>query len=192
VIGAIAIIYPPFARTGFIVLGIVYTVFCLASIPDIRATPTVYGPYVGLFEQLSLVCGAIAGYAATKRNAARAQTLTVVARIGLGLCAVSFTLAQIFYFGVTARLVPTWIPPDQNFWAVLTTVAFALAAIAILANRHAGLAIELMTLMLVLFGLLVWVPKLVTQPGEHGNWSEFALNFLIAGAAGMVGDVKRS
>ena len=76
------------------------------------------------------------------------------------------------------------------FWAMLTTVAFGLAAIAILINRRARLAMHLMTLMLALFGVMVWVPLLIAHPRAHFNWSEFALNFLIAGAAWVVADLK--
>ena len=43
------------------------------------------------------------------------------------------------------------------FWAILTTVAFGLAAIAILINWQARLAMRLMALTLGLFGVLVWV-----------------------------------
>jgi hypothetical protein len=99
---------------------------------------------------------------------------------------ISFTLAQIIYLKVTVELVPTWIPPNQMFWAILTTIAFALAAIAILINRQALLATRLLTVMLTLFGVLVWIPRLIAHPEAHGNWSEFALNFLITGAAWMV------
>jgi hypothetical protein len=76
------------------------------------------------------------------------------------------------------------------FWAVLTTIAFALAAIAILINRQARLAIRLMTLMLALFGALVWVPLVIAHPEAHFNWSECALTFLITGAAWTVADLK--
>jgi hypothetical protein len=76
------------------------------------------------------------------------------------------------------------------FWAVLTTVAFALAAIAMLINIRARLAMRLMAVMLVIFGVLVWIPLLVAHPEAHGNWSEFALNFLIAGATWMVADAQ--
>jgi hypothetical protein len=76
------------------------------------------------------------------------------------------------------------------FWAILTTIAFALAAIAILINRQARLATGLMTLMLALFGVLVWVPHLIAHPEAHFNWSEFALTCLITGAAWMVADLK--
>ena len=91
---------------------------------------------------------------------------------------------------MTADLVPRWIAPNQMFWAMLTTIAFALAAIAILINRQARLALRLMTFMLVLFGMLVWIPRLIAHPEAHLNWSEFGLTLLITGAAGMVADLK--
>lgn len=102
-----------------------------------------------------------------------------MARLGLGACAIFIYAESIIYLRVTAGLLPTSIPPTQMFWAILTTIAFALAAIAILMNRQARLAIRLMTLMLVLFGVLVWIPLLIAHPEAHLNWSEFSLNLLI-------------
>lgn len=174
------------ARVASIVLFAVYLLFDLACIPGILSNPKTYAHYVGFFEWFSLVSGAIAAYAATEVNAARFASLANAARLGLGLSTISFTLAQIVYFRFTASLVPAWILPNQPFWAALTTVAFGLAAIAILIDRFASLAIRLMTLMLALFGVLVWVPALMAAPKQHGNWSEFALNFLITGASWMV------
>jgi hypothetical protein len=104
--------------------------------------------------------------------------------------AISFTLSQILYLSVTGDLVPKWIPPNQTFWAILTTIAFAFAAIAIIINRQSRLAIRLMTLMLALFGVFVWIPRLIAHPEVHLNWSEFSLNFLITGAAWMVAELK--
>lgn len=111
-------------------------------------------------------------------------------RFGLGVCAISFTLSQILYLRLTADLVPKWIPPSQMFWAILTTIAFAPAAIAILINCHARLAMQLMTVMLGLFGLLVWIPRLIAHPEAHLNWSEFGLTILITGAGWMVADLR--
>ena len=174
-----------------IVLGFVYVLFSLACVPGIISTPTVYAQYGSFFEQFSALCGAIALYTATEANAAQAVTFGRVARAGLGACAVSFTLSQAIYLRVTADLVPKWIPPNQTFWAVLTTVAFALAAVSILVNRQARLALLLMTLMLATFGVLVWIPRLIAHPEAHFNWSELGLTFLITGAAWVVADVKR-
>jgi hypothetical protein len=188
--GGIGIQYPKTTRSASIILGTTYLLFCLACTPGILAAPTIYMHYGSFFEQFSLLCGAIALYAATDANAARAVVFGRAARVGLGACAISFTLSQVFYFPVTADLVPKWIPPNQTFWAILTTVAFALAAVAILINRQARFAMHLMTLMLALFGVLVWVPRLIAHPEAHLNWSEFGLTFLITGAVWMVADVR--
>ena len=190
VAGGIGIQFPRTTRLGSVVLGVVYLLFSLMCIPSIKAAPKVYGQYAAFFEQFSLLCGAIALYAVTEVSAARAAVSGRVAWLGLGVCTISFTLAQVFYLRETATLVPKWIPPNQMFWAIVTTVAFALAAIAILINRQARLAMRLMTLMLALFGLLVWVPRLIAHPKVHLNWSEFALTFLITGAAWMVAELK--
>jgi hypothetical protein len=190
--GGIAMPYPRTSHPASVILCIVFVCFSLACIPGIMKAPSSYDQYGSFFEQFSLLCGAVALYAATEANAARAASLGRLARLGLGACAISFTLGQMFYLRFTADLVPRWIPPNQMFWAILTTIAFALAALAILTNRKARLATRLMTLMLALFGLLVWFPRLIAHPEAHLNWSEFALTFLIAGAAWMVADLKCS
>jgi hypothetical protein len=188
--GGVGMQYPQTARLASMVLGVVYLLFSLACIPGITAAPAVYEHYGSFFEQFSCLCGAIALCAATESNKAWAGAFGRAARLGFGACAISFTLSQMIYLRVTASLVPKWIPPNQRFWAILTTVAFALAAIAILINRQARLALRLMTLMLALFGVLVWIPRLIAHPKAHFNWSEFALTFLITGAAWLVADLR--
>jgi hypothetical protein len=188
--GGIGMQFPRTARLAAIVLGVVYLLFSLACIPGILAAPAVYATYGSFFEQACLLCGAIALYASADANPGRALAFGRMARLGLGVCAISFTVSQILYLRVTSDLVPTWIPPSQMFWVIVTTIAFALAAIAILGNWRARLALRLMTLMLALFGLLVWVPRLIAHPEMHLNWSEFSLTLLITGSAWMVGDLR--
>ena len=189
--GGIGMQFPRTARLASVILGVVYLCFSLACIPSIIAATNIYERYGGsFFLFFSLLCGAIALFAATEANAARALVFGRLARLGLGVCAISFTLGQILLPHETAGLVPKWIPPSQMFWAVLTTIAFALAAFAILINRQASLAMRLITLMLALFGVLVWIPLLIAHPEAHFYWSEFALNFLITGAAWMVADLR--
>jgi hypothetical protein len=190
--GGIGIQYRGSARLSSIVLAVVYLLFSLACIPDFIAATNPYERYGGsFFQQFSLFCGAVAVYAGSEASAARALLLGRVARIGLGVCAISFGLMQALFLRATADLVPQWIPPSPMFWVLVTTIAFAVAAIALLANRHARLATRLMTLMLGLFGVLVWVPRLIAHPKAHFTWSEFVLTFLITGAAWVVGDLKR-
>lgn len=189
--GGIGMQFPRTVRLASLVLGVVYLCFSLACIPAIIAASSLYERYGGsFFQQSSLLWGAIALYAGTESSAARAQVFGRLARLGLGVCAISFALSQVLFLRFTADLVPKWIPPNQMFWAIFTTIAFALAALAILINRQARLALRLMTLMLLLFGVLVWVPRLIAHPKSHFNWSEFALTLLIAGATWMVTDLK--
>jgi len=189
--GGIGIQHPRTARVASVVLCIVYLCFSLACIPDIVAAANVYEKYGGsFFLFLSLVCGAIALYASTETNAGRAVVLGRVARVGLGVCAISFMLGQALLLRDTASAVPKWILPGQMFWAVFTTAGFGVAAIAILINRQARLAMRMIALMVGLFGLLVWVPLLIAHPEAHFNWSECAETFLVTGAAWVVADLK--
>jgi len=189
--GGMGVVYPRTARLASTVLCGVYLCFLLACVPDIVAAANIYERYGGsFFLFFSLLCGVIALYAATEADGARALMFGRLARVGLGLCAISFTLGQALLLRETAHLVPKWIPPNQMFWARLTTIAFALTAIAILINRGARLAMRMMALMLAVFGVLVWVPHLVAHPQAHFNWSECVLTFLVTGAAWMVADLK--
>ncbi|HEV2195185.1 MAG TPA: hypothetical protein VGR55_06365 [Candidatus Acidoferrum sp.] len=191
--GGIAAVFPRTARLASVVLCVVYLCFSLACVPDIVAAANIYDKYGGsFFLFFSLSCGAIALYAATETDAQKAISFGRVARLGLGVCAISFTLGQALLLRDTALLVPKWIPPNQMFWAILTTIAFALAALAILINRQAKLATRLMTFMLGLFAVLVWIPLLIAHPRAHFNWSEFALTVLITGAAWTVADLGSS
>ena len=189
--GGIGMQFPHTWRPASVVLCVVYLCFSLACIPDIIAAPNIYERYGGsFFLFLSLLWGAIASYAGTETNVARVVVLGRLARLGLGVCAISFTLGQALLLRETAQLVPKWIPPNQMFWAILTTVAFGLAAVAILINRQARLAMRLMTLMLALFGVMVWIPHVIANPKTHFIWSECALTFLVTGAAWMVAELK--
>lgn len=191
ILGGMWIFYPRATRMAALALGAVYLCFALACVPDIIAAANIYDKYGGsFFIFFSFLCGSIALYAATETDAARALAFGRMARLGLGVCAISFTLGQALLLRETSELVPKWIPPGQMFWAIFTTIAFALAALAILINRQARLAMHLMTLMLALFGLLVWVPHLIAHPKAHFNWSEFALTLLTTGAVWLVADVK--
>jgi hypothetical protein len=188
ILGGAAIAFRRTDRAGAAVLGAVYLVIALLSVPRIVAAPQTYDPWGDFFEQFSLATGAAIVYA---RSASlwTPKTRNRIGRILFGLCVASFALEQATFLDATATLVPKWLPPSQMFWAVATTVTFALAAMALLVNRLALLATRLLTLMLVSFGLLVWIPLLFSDPHTHSNWTETAETFAIAGAAWILADL---
>jgi hypothetical protein len=188
IFGGAAIPFHRTAKTGAVVLGAVYLVFALLCMPGIVAKPQIYTSWGNFFEQFSLVTGA-AIVCGRLSSALSQETVNRIGRILLGICTASFTLEQAFYLGATANLVPKWLPPSQMFWAVATTVLFALAAVALLTNRMALLATRLLTMMLVIFGLLVWVPVLLSDPHNHTNWSETVETFAIAGTVWILADI---
>jgi uncharacterized membrane protein YphA (DoxX/SURF4 family) len=190
IFGGAAIQFPWSTKAGALVLGAVFLVFALLCVPQIVAAPQIYNSWGNFFEQFSLVTGAAIVYARLAWAWAP-ETLHRIGRILLGICVASFTISQAMYLDFTATLVPKWIPPSQMFWAVTTTVAFALAAVALLTNRMALLATRLLTMMLVIFGLIVWIPLLLSGPHSHTNWSETAETFAIAGAAWILADLLR-
>ena len=69
-----------------------------------------------------------------------------------------------------------------------TGVAHLLAGIAILSGVLAVPASRLLTLMLVIFGALVWGPSLFANPRVHMVWAGNAINLALIGAAWVVAD----
>ena len=186
-IGGIAIQWRKTARLGATILGGISLVFALLWVPLIAAKPQVYDFWGNFFEQFSLVSGALIVYA-TVDDTKRSAILARVGYIGFGLCVISFTLEQLFYLSGTASFVPKWIPPGQMFWAIATTIAFALAALALFTGFWDLLASRLLTAMIVGFGLFIWLPAPFIDPHKQINWAGNAENLAIAGAAWIVAD----
>jgi uncharacterized membrane protein YphA (DoxX/SURF4 family) len=183
-LGGLAILWPPGRRIGAFALGGIYFILALLAVPDIIA-----GGWVDFFEQLSLVAAALIVLAATCSDQhERARRLAQIGYVLFGVSVISFTAAQVVFLSITVKLVPKWMPPGQMFWAIVTTIAFALAAVALLSGRSALLASQLLTIMLVGFGILVWLPIVVSAPHILFNWTENAENLAIAGAAWIVAD----
>jgi uncharacterized membrane protein YphA (DoxX/SURF4 family) len=189
ILGGVAVLWPRTARAGAVALGIIYVTFALLGIPFIIEQPLVYNNFGNFFEQFSLAMGAVILYAGSGPIAStRTARLGQIGYYSFGICVVSFSLEQLFYFSATAGLVPKWIPPGQIFWAIATTAAFALAAIALLTGFMARLASRLTTAMIAGFGLLIWLPTLIANPHSFANWSESAETLAIAASAWIVAD----
>jgi uncharacterized membrane protein YphA (DoxX/SURF4 family) len=188
IFGGIAIQWRRTSGVAAIVLSVTYLFFALLWLPRWLAKPQSYDPLGNFFEEFSMVSAALIVYASTLQDRQRATNLARFGYYGFGICVVSFTLGQALYLRATAQLVPAWIPPGQMFWAVVTTVAFALAAIALLSGRAALLAAQLTTAMIVGFGLLVWLPAPFADPHSNLAWAGNAENLAIAGAAWIVAD----
>ncbi len=188
IVGGIAIVVSFSEGVGAVLLLAAYLITTLLTVPGIVAAPLTYNPWGNAFEQLSLLTGALLVFGGFS-PALKIRTLQRAGRTLIGLCSASFAAEQGFYLAPTASLVPRWIPPAPMFWAYATTIAFALAAIALMSNRSSLLAARLLTAMIALFGLIVWLPAVIAHPHDLVGWSEGAETFAIAGATWILADL---
>ena len=148
-----------------------------------------FGAYSGAAEQLAIAAGGLIIYGASRRSSAiDADRLIHIGQMVFGLCAILFGVAHFVYLDQTVPLVPTWLPPDPQFWAVATGLCHLAAGLAIVSGVRARLAAVLLTIMFAAFTPFVHLPMLLATPADHSVWSENALNLALAGVAWVVAD----
>jgi uncharacterized membrane protein YphA (DoxX/SURF4 family) len=188
-LAGLAIQWPRTARKGAIALGILYGFCALFWLPRVVGFPKMIGAWSGFAEQVMLVIAAVIVYASLQpRESAWAGVTIRGARILFGICFVIMGVAHFMALSFTAAMVPKWIPPGQNFWAIATGIFHVFAGLAILSGVLAALASRLLTAMILGFGLLIWLPNLFATPRVHMTWCGNAVNLAIAGAAWIVAD----
>ncbi|HVH86045.1 MAG TPA: hypothetical protein VM912_04920, partial [Terriglobales bacterium] len=176
------------ARSAALLLTLLYAVFALLWVIQIFAVPGVYDSWGNFFEELSLLMGGAVAFALlAPPDSPWAGRTAIFIRL-YGVCVISFGLVHFIYFANAASWVPRWVPPGQKFWIAATGTFFFMAAGAILSGVMAGLASRLLALMIVCFEILVWVPRLMTSPHDHFNWSGNAICIAMAAAAWVVSD----
>ncbi|MFP5262638.1 MAG: hypothetical protein ACLGJB_12095 [Blastocatellia bacterium] len=177
------------ARAGLLILTLLYFIFAWLWLPRMIGYPQIFATWGSFLEEMSLVAAAAVVYATlAPHDSARAVRTAQIGHLLFAICVLSFGLSHFFALLETAGMVPKWIPPGRQFWAVATGVAHLLAGVAILSGVLAVLASRLLTLMLVTFGALVWAPSLFARPREHMAWAGNAINLALIGAAWVVAD----
>jgi uncharacterized membrane protein len=181
------------ARPASLVLaGLLLLRVLLLQTPQVVAHPLVEGTWYDLSENLTLVAGAWtifsmmpheAGAFANFGNVRLGQILFALALPAIGL-------SHMFYVGLTAPLIPSWLPFHVPL-AYLTGVAHIAAGAGILFGFLPLLAATLEAVMVSLFTLLVWVPMVIAAPANRFDWSEICVSTAIAGSAWAVAESFR-
>jgi uncharacterized membrane protein YphA (DoxX/SURF4 family) len=184
----LALLWRRTARAGALALTAVYSVFTLLWVPKAFENLGNYDPIGNVFEEFSLVAAGLvlsAAFSPAGSSLARRRSFFVLL---FGVCPISFGIVHIMDMPGLLGAIPAWLPPARMFWAYATTLGFFAAAVAILTGILAPLASRLLTVEIVIFEFLFWIPNLSAGPGNHFNWAGNAISIAIAGAAWVVSD----
>jgi uncharacterized membrane protein YphA (DoxX/SURF4 family) len=188
ILGGLALLWRPTARLGAGVMSMVFGIFVLLWIPSGADAPHLNDRWGNFFEELSAFLGGLTLFAMlAPAGSAWARRTVGLTRL-YGLCPISFGLVHFIYFGPVAAWVPPWLPPGPKFWAAATGTFFLLSAAALISGLLARLAARLLTVMIIGFGIFIWIPKAVATPNDHFVWSGNGIEFALAGAAWIVAD----
>ncbi len=184
----IALLIPRTARAAALTLTIVYSVFTLIWVPQSFADLGNFDPIGNVFEEFSLVAGGLvlwAVFSPPGSAIARRRSFFVLL---FAICPISFGIVHIKDMPGLLGAIPAWLPPNRMFWAYATTLGFFASAVSILTGIMAPLAARLLTVEIVIFELLFWIPNVHAAPNNHFNWAGSAISIAIGGAAWVVSD----
>jgi uncharacterized membrane protein len=156
----------------------------LAQMPgDLFAANPIFGPHPG---RLNNACkdlglsGAAFLFAGTQSETWKDSRRDKVFTLGRVLFAIAVATLGVLHFvypafapGVQPMSTAVTFPlPGQPVWSYFTGIAFVAAAVAIFLNSKVRLAATLLGILILLFGLVVWVPWLAAHPQDvaGGNY----------------------
>ena len=173
-----------FARPGALLLACTYGLWLLILHgPIVVSKPSDLGTWVGVAEIVFMTAGAIALYAGLRGKRGK---LTNGVCVATGLCALLFGAAHFKFAQFTATLVPTWIPPNQIFWAYATGVAHIAAGLALVGGFRSQAGATLLAVMMAAFVVLVHIPRVFASPDEQVEWIMLGVALSLSGAAWLI------
>jgi uncharacterized membrane protein len=189
-----------FSRTALpsaLIIGAYLAVWAVIGIPPILAKPISIGAWYGFCEAMTALVAAWIVYVEVRWQS-RGSEMPIAAKRAVRAAQVLFGLACVFYgcshfayADYTANMVPSW-SPNRLGLAYFTGLGHIAAGIGIIVCILPRLAATLETVMMSLFGLLVWVPSFFAHPRPvwatpaQNQWSELVVNILLAASAYIV------
>lgn len=164
----------------------------LLRLPRVIASPGNESRWLGLGETATLVCGAwilLTVFARSDqgfvtRITASGNTVRA-AQLLFGAALIPVGISHIVYVQQTAALVPAWIP-SRAAVADLTGAAQIAAGLGLLFGVLPRLAATLEAILLGLFTMLVWLPRIVAAPKDRLPATAFLISAATTGAACVV------
>jgi uncharacterized membrane protein len=170
----------------------------LLKLPEVLMAPHLMVNWESLAELAAMCAGGWCLFAAHSGEwehqhlrFAVGQSGIAIARLLLVVALPVMGLSHFVYHDLTASLVPKWMVFAHGL-TYLTGTASIAAAAGMLFGIYPRLAASLEAVMIWLITLLVWVPRLISHPGDQGYWTEFVISCAIAAGVWLVADTYRS
>jgi uncharacterized membrane protein len=196
-----------FSRTSLasaVLIGAYLAAWAATRAVPIAVEPLSIAAWYGLCEALAPLLAAGILCTALQRRIPGAAPPTIasaravrVAQVLFGLACAGFGLAHFAFAGLTASMVPVWLPGRLGF-AYFTGLCHVAAGIGIAVAILPRLAATLEATMMSSFGLLVWVPSFFAHPTPawaapaRNQWSELVVTLLLAGSGWIVAASMRN
>jgi uncharacterized membrane protein len=183
---AVGIVIPMLARPAATMLGIMFFIFVLLlHIPRISLHSRDGNEWTSGFVALAMCGGAwILASASPLLERETADPFLKLGRYFFALAFVAFGIEHFVYAQLAAGLGPPWYTGDPA-WAYLAGVVFVVNGAAIFLKKRAHFAATLLGVILFLFFLLFYVPRIVAQLRNPGPWTS-AFEVLALGGASLV------
>jgi hypothetical protein len=94
------------------------------------------------------------------------------------------------YLDATTVLIPGW-PPFHAGWAYVTGGTFIMAGLAAITGVLGRLGVTLSALQIALFGVIVWIPRVLAGNVTEFQRGEAIVTFVLAAGAWVVADSYR-
>jgi uncharacterized membrane protein len=188
------------ARWAAAVLGVMILLsFLFLHLPLAATDPLVGFMWTNPFKALALLGGVIilAG-SLPEEDAHRSSVLARLFRrlmpLGTLLLAAFLILGGVqhfVYIGFVEKLVPSWIP-EPRFWVCLTGAALIAGGVGILLPKTARLAATMTGIMILLWVVLLHVPRALADLHNAGETSGVFEALALSGVAFILADRGRA
>jgi uncharacterized membrane protein len=134
---------------------------------------------------IGIVLLAVGLTVAIKKDATQAHGTDMIVILGPVFMAVPIAVFGSEHFIAAesvSRMVPSWIP-GHLFWVYFVGTALICAGLSMVVRKHAGLATALFGIMLLLFELLISIPRIVAAPSNRFAWAVALRDLAFCGGA---------
>lgn len=191
-IGGFGLLFEATVKWAARLLFLYCIVWTLLKVPALCVAPQIEGVWLGFGELAVLLAGGWTLFARLGgvsdqgwRRWVSGASGVRAARYWFAVWLIPIGLSHLMYVKETMALVPAWLSSPM-FWAYLTGAGQIACGLGVVFGILPRLAAACEAGMISIFGLLVWLPRVVAAPTTRLPWTAFWITWVIGAAAWVV------